>query len=227
LEDVSLAPGDDDVMVLQDISVTFRRGDCALISGGEGAGRSLLLSLLSGQTLVTQGRVQINGTPITEIAGDQISNRISLLSADFTLLEGTLLENMTAFEVDKYSSAAFSLAAELGIKDFILRHADGLEMRVAARTETSLPKSIHDGILLISGLARAPDVILFDEANAGLDRNTDLRMIEVLRRRLPDTILVLVTHRPSYKALANRLFTLQGGRLLEEPMDVQSVQAVS
>lgn len=227
LQNVSLAPGDDNVRVLKNMTMTLRRGECAVVSGPEGAGRSLMLGLLAGHRRPTTGQVMINGIPLGEVSGEHLADRISLLNADFTLLEGTLLENMTAFEVAKYSDAAFRMAEQLGIKDFISRHSDGLSMRVAARAATSLPKSVHDGILLISGLVRDPDVILFDEANAGLDRETDQRMIEILRARIPDAITVLVTHRPSYKALANRNFVLRDGVLHEKTLVLKPNRLVS
>ena len=227
MQNVSLVPGDDGKRVLRNMTFTLRKGDCAVIGGGEGSGRSLFLSLIAGHHAASSGRVLINGRPIGDFAGDALDRRITLLSAEFTLLEGTLLENMTAFEVARHSEAAFALSEELGIKDFISRHSDGLSMRVAARAATSLPKSVHDSILIISGLVRGPDVILFDEANAGLDRETDLRMIEVLRRRRPESIIVMVTHRPSYKALANRHFLLRDGILTEKTLIATPRQVAS
>ncbi|WP_342077453.1 ABC transporter transmembrane domain-containing protein [Yoonia sp. SS1-5] len=225
LDDVSLAPGNDGKYVFRNATARLRRGDCVLLAGNEGAGRSLLLALLAGHVAPTDGTVRINDIPLPDIHSAILADRIALLSADHTLLEGTLLENMTAFEPAKYSDAAFALASELGIREFILQHSDGLSLRVAARTETSLPKSIHDGILLISGLVRSPDIILFDEANAGLDRATDLRMIEILRQRIPDAITVMVTHRPSYMALANRTFTLNDGVLREKTLTASPPKA--
>lgn len=227
LDGVSVSPGNEDKIVLDDVSLTLTRGDCVVVNGAEGSGRSVLLGVLSGHLAPNAGHVFINGQPLAEISGDALSDRVSLLSPEATLLEGTLLENLTAFDEAKYRDVAFALSEELGIKEFISRHADGLSMRVAARTATSLPKSVHDGVLLISGLVRAPDVILFDEANAGLDRGTDLRMIEILRKRVPHCITVMVTHRPSYMALANRTYLLRDGRLIEQTPDAFSAQVAS
>lgn len=227
LQDVTLSLGEHDDLIHQNLSVKLRRGDCVLLSGDEASGRSLLMSLIAGHITPTQGRILVNGMQMDQVAGRTLSERISLLSPDYTLLEGTLLENLTAFDVDRYNEAALNLAKELGISNFILRHADGLSMRVAAGATTSLPKSVHDGILLISGLVRQPDIILFDEANTGLDRQTDLCLIEILRRRIPETIILLVTHRPSYMALATRELRLNNHVLEEKTAVFKDVRVAS
>lgn len=216
LRDVTVAPRPDKPPLFENVSLTLRRGDCVALTGAEGCGRSVLLSVLSGRLRPTAGALFVNGVLLADIDQDALSDRISTLSPDYTMLEGTLLENLTAFDTARYQEPAFKLADEMGISNFISRHSDGLSLQVAARNANSLPKAIHDGVILISGLVRAPDVILFDEANVGLDRAIDQNMVQVLRRRMPKAIIVMVTHRPSYLALANRIVRVEAGSLVEE-----------
>lgn len=188
-------------------------GDCVLLSGTDGADRSALLAAIAGHATPLHGEVRLNGMPTRDFSADDLQDRISLLRPDYTMLSGTLLDNLTCFEVDKYHRKALELCEEMGIASAISRHADGLSADVAAHGADSLPKSVHDGALLVAGLVKSPDVILFDEANAGLDLTTDARMIEMLRRRIPHSITVIVSHRPSYQALANRHLILDAGSL--------------
>ncbi len=214
IDRVSISPAPDAPAVLTDVSLTLRRGDCIALEGGDGSGRSLLLSALAGQLPPALGQIRMNSVPVGDLHPDVLSNKISLLSPDHTMLEGTLLENLTAFQVDKYRKRAFNLAHELGIADFIAQHPEGLAMPVASRASNSLPKSIHDGIILVSGLINAPDVILFDEANAGLDRHVDQRLVKFLDRAKARSIIVMVTHRPSYLKLANRTFSFDNHQIV-------------
>ncbi len=216
LRNVKIAPNPDDAPLFESISLNLRQGDCVALMGPDGAGRSVFLSVLSGRLRPTCGELLVNGIPIDEIDQLNLSDRTSTLSSDYTMLDGTLLENLTAFEVHRHKEQALKLADELGISDFISRHSDGLSLKVAARKANSLPKAIHDGAILISGLVRTPDVILFDEANVGLDRTIDQNMVELLRRRRPEAIVVMVTHRPSYLALANRVLRIEGNCIVEE-----------
>ncbi len=215
LDKVTLAPDGADQRGLREASLELRRGDCLWLTGDEGSGRSRLMSLLAGGGLLQSGTLRLNGRDSREIAPEVFADRVALLRADHTLLEGTLLENLCAFDIAGNRRKALALAEELGISEFIARHPEGLAMRVAAGQSGGLPTSIHDGAVLVSGLVRMPDVILFEEANAGLDRAVDTRLLGYLRRRLPDVITVIVSHRPSYTALANRVAELRDGRLVE------------
>ncbi|ABG30295.1 ABC transporter ATP-binding protein [Roseobacter denitrificans] len=212
---VTIARHPDKKPLFENISLQLQRGDCVLLTGADGCGRSTLLSVMAGRARPTSGTVRINGLASDDIDQEILCDRISTLSPDYTMLDGTLLENLTAFDVPRHQKQAFKLAEELGISSFISHHSDGLSLQVAARNANSLPKAIHDGIVLISGLVRCPDVILFDEANVGLDRNIDQNMLQALRRRIPEAIIVIVTHRPSYMALANRVLQIRDGRLIE------------
>lgn len=216
LHDVTIAPHSNQKPLFENVSLSLRRGDCIALVGADGCGRSTLLSVLAGRIRPTSGTVHINGLTLDDINPEVLCDRISTLSPDYTMLDGTLLENLTAFDVPRHQTQAFKLAEELGISSFISHHADGLSLQVAARNANSLPKAIHDGVVLISGLVRCPDVILFDEANVGLDRSIDQNMLQVLRRRIPDAIIVMVTHRPSYMALANRVLRIKDGHLIED-----------
>ena len=109
----------------------------------------------------------------------------------------------------------------LGIDRFIAQHPDGLGLKLSARGGGALPKSVQDAVLIVSALADRPDVILFDEANVGLDHRADAALRALLARLKPETILVLVTYRPSLQALADRRYRLEGGVLVPDLLDIR------
>lgn len=86
---------------------------------------------------------------------------------------------------------------------------------------------MHDGVLLISELVSKPDIILFDEASLGLDHRTDAALIKLLEKLKRETILILVTYRPSLRAIADRQFTIAGGRLSEQAPADAAVQGAA
>jgi ATP-binding cassette subfamily C protein LapB len=218
LDGVGWSPGDGRPPLLRDVSLTLRRGDCISVSGADGSGRSLLLSLMAGQRQPTQGEIRVNGTPLRAFDPADVSRRVSRLDAQHTMLDGTLLQNMTAFEPEANRDSAFRLSRELGIDGFISGLPRGFTVPVASRGGVGLPKAIHDGALIVSGLVNRPDVVLFDEANLGLDHRTDAALIRLLAALRDDVIMVLVTYRPSLRALARRHFHIAGARLSESPL---------
>ncbi len=214
LSDVVWKVEGSDAPIIDKVSLKLERGDCLAILGGEGSGRTVLLSLIAGFLKPELGTVHVNGEPIDRYSLESRARRISLLTRNHSLLEGTLLENITAFQEDLYLEEALALTAELGIDEFISRHPSGLSMKVSGTNSSGLPVSVHDGVLLIAGLVSRPDVILFDEANAGLDHKADQQMIRILKTRRKDCITLLVTHRPSYLALATQVLELVNGKLI-------------
>ena len=213
VEDVCWSPAPGAPPVIDGASLTLRRGDCVSIEGADGSGRSTLLALIAGHRRPDRGRIAIDGTDLAEIDPADLARRVSLLSPDHRMLPGTLFENLTALAPGPLGQDALALAREMGVDRAVAAHHEGYATRAVARGAGGLPNAVHDGVLLVAGLVGRPDVILFDEANSHLDARADRALLDVLRRRLPETITVLVTYRPSFKALANAHYELAGGQL--------------
>lgn len=215
LNNLNWAASPDTPLILRDVSITLHRGDCVLLNGASRSGRSSLLGLIAGHLLPSGGDIWINGLPMEKCDPVEVNRRIRVLSCEYNMLEGTLMENLTGFDEEHYRDKAFELARELGIDKHISRHAEGLRMRVSSNLTGSLARSLHDAVFLISSLATEPDVILFDEANVGLDHLLDKNFLEMLRRRVPNAIIVMVSNRPAYQKLANRHLLLAHGTVTE------------
>ena len=223
LEDVSWAPQPGARPVIDGVSLALRRGECVSIEGEDGSGRSTLLALIAGHRRPDRGRITVGGTDLREINPASLADRVSLLSPDHRMLTGTLFENLSALEPGRLGQDALALAREMGVDQAVAAHHEGYAAAVAARGADGLPNAVHDGVLLVAGLVGRPDVILFDEANSHLDARADRALHDLLRRRIPEAITVLVTYRPSFKALASRHYALSDGRLrrLDPPAEAR------
>ena len=227
LNDISWRPDPAKKAVLSDISLRLERGDCVALFGGEGSGKSVLLSILSGHRAVTSGEVLINGFPLDCFNHQDLHDRISTLSRENSVLDGTLMENLTGFQGIEYLPHALGLAKKIGIREFIEKHSSGLEMELYSSGKAGLPNAISDSIVIIGGLANQPDVILFDEANSRLDRSMDSNLLDLLHQIRPDVILVVISHRPSYLKLAQRSIHLENGVIVETKSLNQTGSAAS
>ena len=197
-------PGDGQVTV----GLSLSRGDCLLIEGGSAQKRREFLRAFRGETQVGQGSIDLNGRPLEEYALGDLKDRMRFLVAGEGFLNGSLIENMTGFDVARHRDEAIRLAGALGIDDFISRTAEGYRMHVGGAV-SPLPRSISDACGLVAALVKDPDVILFDRANATLDRDMDRLLLEELQRRAPRTILVMVSDRPSYQKLATHRLDIE------------------
>lgn len=195
------------------LDLTLRRGEIISIDGANGSGRSMLMWLIMGYCDAKSGSIRINGTPMQDFDQSELRARIAYLPPRPRLLEGTVLENMTRFQPDRYLDDALRVASELGLESYFASHQEGLGTRVGRGLGAGLPTSVAERIPLVGALAGQPDLVLFDEANANLDMEGDTRLKEYIASLKGRSAVVMITQRPSYLVLADRNYMLSGGRL--------------
>lgn len=195
------------------LDLTLQRGEIISIDGANGSGRSMLMWLIMGYCDAKLGSILINGTPMQAFDQSELRARIAYLPPRPRLLEGTVLENMTRFQPDRYLDDALRVASELGLESYFASHQEGLGTRVGRGLGAGLPTSVAERIPLVGALAGQPDLVLFDEANANLDMEGDTRLKEYIASLKGRSAVVMITQRPSYLVLADRNYMLSGGRL--------------
>ncbi len=208
LQSVSFAPDPSLRIGFDKLDLTLKRGDCLVVTGATRQARRAFLRGLMGELQKTEGDIRLNGQPISEFdLGDRL-RLIKLLSPENALMEGTLLDNLTAFQPRLYRDTAVELSQRIGIEQTISQSAEGFALKVGPDSRAGLPRSLTDAITIVGSLVQSPDIILFDEANGALDRETDAKLLEILREHRDDCIIVMVSNRPSYTNLATRSIDL-------------------
>lgn len=200
--------------VLRGIDIAIQPGECVGISGGNGVGKTTLLSVMAGLLTPNEGSVSIDGQSIAQADRRSYVRQVGFLPQHCTLFHGTLLENLTMFRGRRYFEEALRLAGELGLDEFIARLPQGYDTLIDSSSHDQLPGGVRQRIAIIRALIDKPKVILFDEANTALDHASDARLRDLLRRLRGHVSIVLVSYRPSLLELADRRFELTDGRLV-------------
>lgn len=208
------APGGE-LVILQQIDLTIRKGESVAIMGPSGSGKSTLLGLLAGLDLPTSGKVSLEGKDLGSLDEDGRAalraERVGFVFQSFQLLAGlTALENVLL----PLELAGRAQARKLGLET--------LE-RVGLRDRADhYPQQLSGGEQQRVAIARAfaprPDVLFADEPTGNLDQATGERVIKLLfeLNRERGTTLVLVTHDPALTRFCDRTLELVGGRLVGE-----------
>jgi putative ABC transport system ATP-binding protein len=219
--------GDDETFALRGVSVSVRAGELVAVVGPSGSGKSTLLACLAGLDEPDGGHVMIAGKRLTR--RDE-PTRAGLRARWIGMLmqSGNLLEHLT---VAQNIQAAQALAARarrrgagpgtrgdgarrLGPHELL---ADvGLAERVSAR-----PSTLSGGEAARAGLAVAmandPPVLLADEPTGEVDRQNEIGVLDLLRRRADRGKAVLVvTHSETVAAAADRVVRMVDGRIVNE-----------
>jgi len=196
------------------LSLTIRAGECVGIRGDSGSGKSSLLSLLNGMDQPESGTVLVDGRPLGEFSADSVQRQIAMIPQNGSIVAGTILQNMTMFD-DALNSTVLDIASRMGLDRVVAGLKLGYETPLGEGNAEILPTGVRQLITIVRALARNPSVIVFDEANISLDLQADQLLRDYLAEQKGKCILILVTHRPSLLALADRMFTLSAGQIKE------------
>ena len=200
--------------LLRGVSLDLQPGETIGITGGNGTGKSTLLSIIMGLFTPSAGTVQIDGRDISGIPPEMLRSRIGYVPQKGVIYEGSILENMTLFRDGEAIRNAIALANLLGLTELIAKLPAGLDTPIGGTAVDSLPEGLRQKIIIVRALVTDPDILLFDDANANFDLINDSRLLKVIQSFKGHLSIVIVTHRPSYLKICDRCFELQNGVLV-------------
>lgn len=197
------------------LDTAIEAGSVVGITGPNTAGKSTLLHLMAGLLHPDTGQVTIDGRDIRDYPPGHLHRHICYLPQRPVLFEGTILENLTMFETEARLDRAFAIAETLGLSDTIARLPEGFDTRIGNGAVDGVPVGLRQRIAVARALIAVarPRIILFDEANALLDKQSDDRIIQILRQHKGSATIILNSLRPAVLALADRVLVLDSGAL--------------
>lgn len=205
----------EDLIVLEDASLTLNQGENAAIIGPSGSGKSTLLHILGALDAPTSGTVRLGGISPFELAPNDLAHfrnqKIGFIFQDHHLLpQLTVLENVL---IPALAQGRPRPAMVQRARDLIAQV--GLEHR-----ESHLPSELSGGERGRAAVARAlihqPLLVLADEPTGNLDPENANRIAELLidLPRRENSMLIVVTHSESLALLAQQCFKIEKGRLI-------------
>ena len=206
-------------LALDDINLHVDDGEFVFLLGHSGAGKSTLLKLLLREELPSEGKVTVLGKDVASLHRHQVPylrRQMGIIFQDFRLIPTmTVYENIAfAMHVTNVKSREISDRVEYMLE---LVH---LEDKAKAYPDT-LSGGEQQRLSLLRALIVKPNILLLDEMTSGLDPVNAHWMIALLKEKLPQTAMLLVTHQQSLWPLADHIINLQG------PAHGQSVHSVS
>jgi len=205
---------ENDREILSNINLKLNHGDIIGIKGGNGSGKSTLLWALMGGLKPTSGEIRINGKKPECFSTDSLRKNIAYLPQKPIMFRGTILDNLTMFKGDDHIDDALEIADMLELNRILARMPDGYETMIGDGAQSEIPTGIAQRITIARSLGCKPDVILFDEANSGLDTQSDNDLQKLIEKLKNTATIVLVSYRPSLLRLANKQYDLKDGHLI-------------
>ena len=215
LKDVAFRYGEADRLILEGLNLTVESGEFLAITGASGGGKTTLLKLMLGLREPTGGRIDLDGQPATGALWRAWRAQVGVVSQDDRLLSGTIADNIAFFDPDLDMQRVQQAAWAAQVHDDILRMPMQY-LSLVGDMGSTLSGGQRQRVLLARALYRQPRILILDEGTANLDVETE-EVIGDLIAALPITRIV-VAHRPALLKRADRVLTVQEGRLVAADM---------
>jgi ATP-binding cassette subfamily B protein len=200
-----------DKPILKDVSLDIRPGETMALVGITGSGKSALLQLVPRLYDVTAGSITIDGVDLREFSVEELRTVVGVAFEDTTLFSNSVRDNVLLGAGDR-SQETLEEALDVAQAHFAYSLPDGLDTLIGEEG-LSLSGGQRQRIALARAIAAKPRVLVLDDPLSALDVNTEELVEARLREVLADTTTLIVAHRPSTVALADRVALLEQGRI--------------
>lgn len=175
------------------VNCCLRAGDVLWLQGPSGVGKSTLLSTLSGWMPPVSGQIMLNGQPLQRYTAALQRQHVGLLSQHVSLFNMTLAANLRLAKADASDDELHQVLADVQLTDWLATLPLGLE---TALGEYGMAVSGGQArrIALARLLLKNTTILLLDEPLAGLDPQTANNLMNNLRRRSAEQILIIASH---------------------------------
>ena len=200
--------------VLNGVNVKAEKGETVGIVGASGCGKSTLLKLMLRFWNRSGGDIEYNGVSIDKVNTASLINEVTLVSQSTYLFNETVLYNLLIAKPDATREEVEKACRMAGIHDFIMTLPNGYDSKVAALSD-NLSAGEQQRIGLARAFLRGSKLLLLDEPTSNVDSINEGIILRALKENCRDKAVVLVSHRESTIAGADRVYQIEKGKAYE------------
>ena len=215
-EDVGFAyPSARDTPVLRNLSFTAGRGEIIGIIGPPGSGKTTVAQLIPRFYDVTSGAITIDGQDLRDVTLASLRRSVKVVSQDVFMFTTTMENNIAYGDPWAEEDAIEGSSGDAQLHAYV----DTLPERyrtVVGERGASLSGGQRQRMSIARTLLVAPEILVFDDSTAAIDARTERRILAAIRAGRDRRITILVAHRLSTLADADRILVLEQGRIVEQ-----------
>ncbi|MDQ8728034.1 type I secretion system permease/ATPase [Bradyrhizobium sp. LHD-71] len=201
--------------ILHDITIDVPTGQVLGIVGQSGSGKSTLAKLVQRLYVPESGRVLVDGIDTAQVDPAWLRRQIGVVLQDNVLFNRSVRDNIALVDPATSADNVIAAATLAGAHDFILQLPEGYDTIVGERG-SSLSGGQRQRIAIARALITDPRILIFDEATSALDYESERIVHNNMARIAQGRTVLIIAHRLSALRLADRIITIEGGRLIED-----------
>ncbi len=205
---------EENVEVLKDISMHAGKGEIVGIVGASGCGKSTLLKLLLRFYPFNKGDISYNDISINDINTQSLLSNVTMISQATYLFDESIKENLRIAKADATEEEMKEACKVASIDDFISDLPQGYDTQVAS-AGNNLSAGEKQRVGLARAFLRGSELILLDEPTSNLDSINEGIILKSLLSMKGKRSIILVSHRKSTMAIADRIYKIENGNISE------------
>jgi len=201
--------------VIDNINFKLMRGQRLGLAGESGSGKSSLINLLFRFYDPTEGRIEIDGNPISSLRISELRFHLALVSQDILLFNTTVAENIAFGKIGATREEIIGAAREAHAHEFIEALPKGYDTPLGERG-LRLSGGQRQRIAIARAFIRNAPILVLDEATASLDSQSEAEVQKAIDHLAENRTVICVAHRLSTLRSMDQILVLQKGRIIEQ-----------
>lgn len=196
--------------VLENINLEVKTGRITVLLGPSGAGKTTLIDLLVGLLRPDSGTIMVDGRPLSGLNVNRYRSGIGYVPQNLAMLHDTIMANVTMGDETVPEEQVEAALVKAGAWEFVEKLEDGMHTLIGNMGER-LSGGQRQRLSLARALVTQAKLLVLDEATSALDKEAEAVICENVRQLGPEYTVVVITHRPAWKEIADRVYEVDKG----------------
>ncbi len=214
IENVSFRYDEEELEVLNNVTLHVKAGETIAFVGMSGGGKSTLISLIPRFYDVTKGAIKVDGNNVQHVNARSLRNNIGMVLQDNTLFSESIAMNIRMGKPDATDEEVVAAAKAANAHEFIESLPYGYDTFVGERG-VKLSGGQKQRIAIARVFLKNPPILIFDEATSALDLESEHTIQEALEKLASERTTFIVAHRLATITHADRIVLIENGEIVE------------
>lgn len=199
--------------ILSDVTIKFPDKGLVAIVGESGSGKTSIVKALSGQINLDSDCVKINNLPLHDYSRKSLFNNIGIVSFNTYIFHDTIINNFKLANPNVTISEIYEALKEVNLYDFVIENG-GLD-KVIEEDSVNISGGQSQRLALAINLVSNKAIYIFDEATSNIDSESEMIIMNTLKKLSLDKLVIMITHRLSNTINSQVIYYMENGMVKE------------